>query len=241
MTYHKEKECTITIPIKKIIGSLEVEPFQQLQIQCTQLIDYVKLQNNHQYHYHLPLDIIKNALFKVLSNQFGFKPRLGDISLNQFTSVYNHSNIHSFHIKMDEDGNEIMNNMNQSVSVLIERSFMILFCKHLSYYYPLIFSPSYVEKLNASTKYIPNIARSLERFLSIADTSSRLDFKEKAQESLNITKEKIFNLYQKQQGQQNKKDNMNDHLLDDLVVSLYYSTKNLTTLRNHKNVVKINE
>ncbi|CAO3626508.1 unnamed protein product [Cunninghamella echinulata] len=134
-----------------------------------------------------------------------------------------------------------MNDTNQAIALMMERSFSILFNQHLAQNYPLIFSPSYIEKLNATTKYIPNIARSFQRFISIADTSSRTNFKEKVQHYLDVSKEKITILHTYHHQQQENYDTIGSHLWNDLVISLYYSAKNSSTLRNHKNSAKIND
>ncbi|KAI8093501.1 uncharacterized protein BX664DRAFT_384921 [Halteromyces radiatus] len=229
MNHHRERECTINIPLKKING-----------------IDY-----------SVSPILLQKSLIKVMSEQCGFKFRSVRLP-DRYTTTYEDVDlkiIHdnplgiydrstntswsTFEVEKDQLGSVILSEANQQLCANLERAYSILFCHHLGQKYPLIFSQGYVEKLTGTTKRIPTMARSLQRILETAKTASKTHFQQKALDYLQMTRQKnrILQSHHRQQQEGFGELEFNS-IYGDLVMGLYHSTKNTESLRQHRVMIK---
>ncbi|CAO3593252.1 unnamed protein product [Absidia cylindrospora] len=149
--------------------------------------------------------------------------------------------VQCFQPQTDSQGNEYISEANRSTSACLERGLSILFCHHLGQKYPFVFSQSYADKLSATTKHIPTLARSLYRTMTIAETMSRPDYSNKAKAHIETMRKKIKPLqpgYRQAQQESGFIDPGPNAVWHDIVVGLYYATKRSESLRQHRVIIK---
>ncbi|KAI8376124.1 uncharacterized protein BYT42DRAFT_573497 [Radiomyces spectabilis] len=118
----------------------------------------------------------------------------------------------------------LMEYPNEELIQYVDNGFSIILCQRMSQMYPLIFSKLYVQRLATSTKYIPTMARSLQRIADIAKTKSATDFYADTREMIDAIASRTRML-------KPEEDPANPDFFSNTVIGLYCATKNMSTLR----------
>ncbi|ORZ15147.1 hypothetical protein BCR42DRAFT_452014 [Absidia repens] len=273
MNHHRrERECVFTVPLKRNAtsdgggGDDELSTvLDHMQIQCVQWIDYILEQQVTDPFFLNDLEVILNggnldsSLIQTMSNRCGFKSRHSrlpghppppgnvDLVILNFPlafHVHPEELVQCFQPQIDGQGNEYISEANRSICACLERGLSILFCHHLGQKYPFVFSQSYADKLSATTKHIPTLARSLYRTMTIAETMSRPNYSSKAKAHIEAMREKIRPLqpcYRQMQQESGFMEPGPNAVWHDIVVGLYYATKRSESLRQHRVIIKARE